>query len=458
MSDLRLLAQWSDQLDPDRRLDVASSSEARRWYVDLDAWKGTDGEEHALRGPSAARSIVRGVELASVRSEHASTHLFAGFRGTGKTTELGRIARALGQTKETGFSVLRVNARRYHRLSRALSIEELTVLLVAGIGEAAFEVLGEKALPKLAKSGVWERIRGWFEKVVESGGVTLKLGVVDIKSALLEGSSLTDQLRKALGDQSSTMLKEFLHGFVLEIAMAIRPRQLVVLVDDLDKFTSPAIRVANVYQAMADLFFDHFDLLKLPSCHTIYTVPPYLAFLNQNVASNYKRKVHILPSVRVRGRPPIRASFPQGVAALEQTMARRVDLDRLFGDARSACMERLVLASGGNLRDLGELMLGVMELAVERSLPVGMPEVEATINQYGAPRTLLKNDIELLLDVSAGGDLKEIEPERLGKFASAMDQHLMLCYWNGEFWYDAHPIIAPKIARVREQASSSERA
>ncbi|MEX1363155.1 MAG: hypothetical protein AB1Z98_08520, partial [Nannocystaceae bacterium] len=43
---------------------------------------------------------------------------------------------------------------------------------------------------------------------------------------------------------------------------------------------------------------------------------------------------------------------------------------------------------------------------------------------------------------------------RLGAFAGVMDQHLMLCYWNGDFWYDAHPIIAHKLQRARETSAS----
>lgn len=447
-----LLATWFGRLAPDRALDVAENEEDRAWYVALD--DATDGDgEHGLRGPAAVENIMRGIRANALLPSRTSTHLFAGFRGTGKTTELGRLTRKLRDYKSPGFSVLRVNARLYHPLGEALSIEEMAVLLAAGIGEAAIETLGEQALPRLSKSGAWSRVHELLRKVIDDKAVTFKLGVVEIKPALFDGKGLRDQLRAALGQRANEKLREFLHEFVLEIAVAIQPRQLVVIVDDLDKFTVPTMRVAEVYQQMADLFFHNVALLRLPACHVVYTVPPYLAFLNQEIAGAFGGYLHILPSVKIQGRPPERAIHPQGIAALTRLIEQRVDIDALFGSARAECMERLVIASGGNLRDLETLMRAVVERALDVPLPVSMREVESAINRHGAIRTLLKDDLDILLEVSKHGDLNLVPKVRLGAFAGAMDQHLMLCYWNGDFWYDAHPILAKKLQRARETSS-----
>jgi hypothetical protein len=450
-----LLATWYGRLAPDRALDVAENEEDRAWYAALDEATGT-GERQGLRGPAAVENIIRGIRASALQPSGASTHLFAGFRGTGKTTELGRLTRKLRDHGSPGFSVLRVNAREYHTLGDALSIEEMAVLLAAGIGEAALETLGEQALPRLTKAGVWKRVHDLLRKALGSEAVTFKLGFADIKPALFEGKSLRDQLQRALGQGAHEKLREFLHEFVLEIAVAVQPRQLVVLVDDLDKYTVSSLRVADVYQQMADLFFHHASLLKLPACHVIYTVPPYLAFLNQEIAGVFGGYLHILPAVKVQGRPPARTLHAEGIAALTRLIEQRVDIGALFGDARVECMERLVIASGGNLRDLETLMRAVVELALDHSLPVAMREVENAINRHSAIRTLLKDDLDILLEVSKHGDLNLVPRDRLGAFAGAMDQHLMLCYWNGDFWYDAHPLIAHKVQRARETSSPGE--
>lgn len=431
-TDEDLLATWYGRLRPDQALDIVESEEDRGWYVDLDGWQDETGKVHNLRGPTVSEDITRGVRLAARQKDPSSTHLFAGFRGTGKTTELSRLARDIGRLSAPGFTVLRVNARDYNPLNAALSIEELAVLLAAGIGEAALEQLGEQALPKLAKAGVWARVHDRIRHALGNQAVTLKLGFADLKPALFEGKGLREQLRNALGDQSQDKLRDFLHDFVLEIAAAVHPMQMVVLVDDLDKYTVSTLRVADVYQEMADLFFHNASLLKLPACHTIYTIPPYLAFLNQGITALFDGFMHVLPSVKVQGRPPEREPYPRGIESLCRLIAQRVDLGRLFGDAEQECMSQLVTASGGNLRDLGILMRTVVELALDQQLPVGTDIAQEAIVRFGAFRTLLREDLDILLEVSKHGDLGEVDKNRLGAFAGAMDQHLMLCYWNGD--------------------------
>lgn len=452
----QLLATWYGRLEP-HALD-ADAEEDRQRYVDLDRWPGEDGEPCALRGPAVVDKVLSAIRLAARQPAPASTHLFAGFPGTGKTTELNRLARALRDPAwSPGFAVLRISAKHYHRMSEALSIEEMAVLLVAGIGEAALESLGERALPKLEKGEIWTSIHDRMRRLLD-GQVTFKLGIADIRPALFRGgTALRDQLREALGERAHEKLRSFVHEFVLDLAVRISPRQLVVIVDDLEKYTVSTMNVASVYQQMADLFFLHGSLLKLPNCHAIYTVPPYLAFLNPGITGAFANHVHLLPNIKVQGRPPEREPHANGVEALIHAMEKRVDLDRLFGPARHACMQRVVLASGGHLRDLSDLMRAIIEIGLQRYLPLGMREVEAAITQSSALRgNLLKDDLDILLEVSKFGDLGPVEKSRLGAFAGVMDQHLMLCYWNGDFWYDAHPIVARKLQRARETSSPGE--
>jgi hypothetical protein len=60
---------------------------------------------------------------------------------------------------------------------------------------------------------------------------------------------------------------------------------------------------------------------------------------------------------------------------------------------------------------------------------------------------LLKEDHEILAEVQRRGDLASLDKDRLGRFAGAIDQHLLLCYWNGEFWYDVQPLVQRQITR-----------
>lgn len=140
-------------------------------------------------------------------------------------------------------------------------------------------------------------------------------------------------------------------------------------------------------------------------------------------------------------------------------LSARVDLKRLFGEepeVRGACMQRIAIASGGHLRDLTNLMKRIVRFGLRRPLPISLQEVEGAILEHGATRTLLKNNLDILLEVSKHGDLGSVETKDLGACAGAMDAQLLLYYWNGSFWYDTHPIIATQLEQERaERARTS---
>lgn len=446
----KLVSRWYKHLDPQETIDLSRADSAdAALYVALDAW-AYDGELHELRGPPAIPTMLQAIRLAADTRAARSTHLFSGFRGTGKTTELSRLTERL---RQHDFTVLRVSARKYHHLSEALSIEELAVILAAGIGEAAMETLGEAQLPALARQGVWERIAGSLERLFKDSEVTLKFGPAQLKPALYKGGGLKSELQSALGDRPDRT-KEFLHGFVSDIAAALHPRQLVVLVDDLEKYDVPSERVVDVYTQMQELFFSGADLLQLPNCHVVYTVPPYVALLNRAIKDKYQGNLYLLPSVKLRSRPPEHLEHEPGLAAFTRLIEQRVDLDALFGVERESCIRRLILASGGNLRDLFGLVRGPVRAALDAGLPVGLHQVEQAIQLHAAHFRLTRGPYELVRDVRRRGDLLDVDADRQRGFADALDQGLLLCYWNGDFWYDAHPLIEAQLDGVANSEGS----
>ncbi len=443
---LQQIQRWHRQLDPQRALN---STEDDR-YVALDAWE-YEGSTYALRGPAPVTSILRILRMTADQPGAASAHLFAGFRGTGKTTELSRLTRELRE--HGGFTVLAFSAREYHHLSDSLSIEELAVILAAGIGEAAMNVIGEAQLATFATEGVWNRISRVLSGLFTESGLELRFGPVALKPALRQGEGLKADLRTALRDRPDR-LQQFLHEFVGSIASAIYPRQLVVLVDDLEKYDARWDRVDAVYRETADLFLHFPHILKIPQCHVIYTVPPYLALINRAISGAYDGRLHILPSIKIRSPPPEHTPHEPGIAALREVVAERVDLDLLFGSAADACIRRLTFASGGNLRDLFNILREPLEAALDLGLPIAIEQVDLAIQRHAAHRMLFQTEFELLLDVRRRGNLTDVDDEQRGGFAQAMDQQLMLCYWNGKLWYDAHRLVEPQLDRPEEESPS----
>ena len=441
------LGKWFSNCDPLVPLELSKKLDNER-YVPLDAWPDAadGGKPTLLRGHDIVSDLIREIELRHYQSPPESTQLFAGFRGTGKSTELSRLAQNLSDR----YTVLRFKADDYHHMSSALRIEELALILAAGIGEQAKACLGVELL---SGKSIWTRISDFLNREVEVQDLSLKFGDIGMKARLKQGQDFRDELQKVLATRPDS-LKNFLHEFVMKVAAGIKPRELVILVDGLDKFYAPTENVGEVYRALSNLFFHHSDLLRLPDCHVVYTIPPYLAFINQGIADKFGGKLHTLPSVKTHAAPPdTDVSFAPGVSAMEAVLDHRVDLDRLFGDQRGACVALLVAASGGQTRDLCNLAREVIRIAFDGELPVGTDEVRLAIRAIEQSRgTFFKEVREILATIHDTGRLESLSETQLGALAGAMDQQLVLCYCNGESWYDVHPMILKRVASNHSDA------
>lgn len=408
----------------------------------MDAFPASDGQVYALRGPVMADSLTQTVLLASNFDVAESAQLFAGFRGTGKSTELREVARRL--RGRGGFTVLTVDVLQLFNNAKAPTAEELALILVAGLEEAASE---DPLLASRVGTPVWERLVQWTKEHrlgVEVEG-SVALGPLDLRAQLKEGApTLRSRLRTLLG-ASPRHLQTFLHGRVAELAQAVLPNQLVVVVDNLEKFFASTEQVVQIYHDLATLFYSQVDLLRIPRCHVIYTVPPYLGLLNRALASHYE--IRVLPSVKISGPPPDRAHWGPGREAMARILERRVDLPAIFGGDVTGCVGALVDASGGHVRDLLNLTRRVLSGASRAQLPISRAQVEQTILWAQSERAgpMWRDLGKLLRHVAQHASLTDLEEDQMGALTRAMDEDLVLCYHNGQPWYDVHPLVRGRL-------------
>ncbi len=439
---LQALADWYGRCDPDVPLAL-DREEGQSAYVPLDDFRPSPREPPMrLRGRPPVQDMLSVITLQSMQSPPESAQLFSGFRGTGKSTELSRLARELERTGD--FAVLRFDVGEYHSRSRALTVEEMALVLAAGMGERALEKLGERLSPEW---NVWKRIQSFLKSQVQAREFSWKIvPSLEIKGLIKASGDFHEKLAHLLADRPE-VLREFLHGIVGELAQRLAGRQLVVLVDGLDRYSAPVDQVEQVYRQMAHLLANHHDLLALPRCHVVYTISPYFAFLQPGIVNAYKGSLYILSSVKVHERPPNRDSvFEPGVQALEQVLASRVDLHQLFGAQHGKCVRDMVRASGGHVRDLFHLAREVIRFALERGPPVDPATVREAIANVKAHRATIFRETRLLLaHVARAGSLDSLDQDQLGALCLAMDAYLVLCYWNGASWYDVHPLYLPQV-------------
>jgi len=432
-------ADWYGNCDPDTT-PVSGQGSRPAWYVPLDAWPDPVlGETVPLRGALGRDALYNHILLSSRAGARASAQLFAGFRGTGKSTELARLAERLRETKK--FAVLEIRADVWFHMGAAPTAHELGLVIVGAMADLAAVQLKTEVFKK--KSG-WQQVLEFLQDTEAKEG-TLKLGVADLKCAFrATQGAFRAQLATLLGDKPEK-LREFVHRVVVELATSLpEGQQLVVLVDGLEKFQVGPEQIATVYRQVTDLFQQQHLLLRLPRCHVVYTVPPYLEAVNVRVGEYYGGLVRMLPSVRVHGRQPEREPYEPGIRALLTMVGHRVDLETLFGEHWEACTRALVMASGGHVRDLLMLVRETVLAGFDVPLPLGMTHVEQAIAVWrtgpgGHPWPL--GTLQLLQQIDRDQNLTQLPDGDLSAFAQAMDQFLVLAYRNGETWYDVHPLV-----------------
>ena len=114
----------------------------------------------------------------------------------------------------------------------------------------------------------------------------------------------------------------------------------------------------------------------------------------------------------------------------------------------------MIRLSGGHLRDLLRLLADVALRA--RALPVPRSSVETAINQIRSEFLPIANDDAKWLAGIAQTHQAELQSlERLPALARFFDTHLVLCYRNGDEWYNVHPLVAEQVHKQVEALDSS---
>ena len=263
-----------------------------------------------------------------------------------------------------------------------------------------------------------------------------------LKAELRRDASFVAQLREYLDGRLSELTDEA-NRIVSGIVDDARERWdtgpwkgLIVLVDSLDHNRSvDSDQFHKIRHALVNLLDKQRTTITLHRCRTLFTIPMYVP-----VGGKVGRRV-----TNIRVRDPDGTPYQPGVDALKELLRRRIpggDLYRLFPDDKA--VERLVLASGGHLRDL--LILTTEVETQAESLPVGEDTVTAAIEQVRNDLLPVADDQkELLRRVAAQHDVPLASQQDWTVIATLFDRHFVLGYQNGKPWYDVHPLLADEL-------------
>jgi hypothetical protein len=384
-------------------------------------------------------------------SDSAGAYLFTGNRGTGKTTELLRLATIL---KEYDCEVFYVDMAEYLTLTQRI---EITDFLISVLG-ALSEKIGERFQEDPGKPSFFERVRSFLASNVQFNEIKIPAGWIEFKAALQQNPTFKEQLQEKTRGLVEQLVRQA-RDFALEAALYVRGqradpnRKLVLIVDSVERLrgVGDTNDVREVFKSAETVFSSHADKLRFTALNVVYTVPPYLSALAGALGSVYAGgRVYALPSVHIYeccpqpGEEP--APYDPGLANMRDVVDKRFPQWReFFAEGQLA---RLAQHSGGDLRDY----LRMLRLAVARVLQSGqLPVPDALITDA---EDAVRNDMLPIADddrnwlrrIMASHKPELPSLDALPDFARLQEGKYLLHYRNGEDWYDIHPLLRAEVS------------
>lgn len=447
MNDVRAQAKaFYNALDLDRPINFGQEllirndrAQPASLYVE-----GLHGDEDTI---DPVRELADQIDFAA----SAGSYLFTGNRGTGKTTELLRLAQLL-QSKSYGHEVFYVDLAEYLNLTQRVEITDFLMSMLGALSDKVEERFHEP----VGKAGFFERAWSFLNSEVKLDGVTLPADAASLKAALVQTPHFKQELQKRARSHVQTLVEKA-REFVLEVVALARKKRgvpdlkVVLIVDSVERLRGlgNAAEIGDVYKSVETLFGSHSDQLRFMGLSIVYTIPPYLQALTGGLGSLYAGgRIYALPSVHVYECCPDDGKQPQvsseGIGKLLTIVARRYPGYREFFSEEQ--LRRLAQSSGGDVRDFFRMA----RLAITRAASAGIPLTDHTIEHAeDAVRSdmlpIAADDREWLVRIAETHSHGLPSLDRLPAFARLQEGKYVLQYRNGEDWYAVHPLLREEL-------------
>ncbi|MCK4658338.1 MAG: hypothetical protein KAV82_02350 [Phycisphaerae bacterium] len=413
-------------------------------YVDLNEL-GVRGSDH-----SCIEFLFEAVDM----SDAASHLLFSGFLGSGKSTELKILAHRF---ELSGYNVVFINTEDYLNLRVPANISDIMITIAAGMDRFLAEPSAPGEIRPFRR--FWDRFRTFLDNRVSLEKLTVKLPeIAELELAFTKDLDFKTRLYQSLEGRLPELAREC-REFLDECLGVLASRHTggtVLIVDSFEKLRGDATNATAVRTSVEEVFVRDWNYLRTP-CHAIYTVPPWLTFMEAGAATEFGR-IHILPMCKVSnaktGKP-----HKKGVQAMMDILDKRMPLDDLFKDR--TVLHPLVVASGGYPRDLLRMMRELLQRVRMKKLPLPLPTAQVkpiiakVLNVIGEiyESPITDEDIDLLVRVAKDRDITGHTRADLHRLADLFDHHFVMSYRNGDRWFDLHPLVrrSEKIKRRLEQ-------
>ena len=429
---IQSLAEFASRLS-DRPLDPANPADAG-WYIrDLHVQADLDGRE---RDPIAR--LARKIE----RAQGSQVWLFTGNIGSGKSTELRRLR---GLMKEQQHVALLADASDYINLHQPVEISDFLISVSAAFAVEAGKLLHQDQIA----AGYWERLRNLLlntqisvnQVAVKSALPGLDTGI-DLQAAIKLDPDFKLRLQQHLQAHLSTLRGE-VEKMLEEIGQKIRDQygddcKIVLLFDSLERLRGSGEAADQVFSSLRRMFTQFHDMLRLPGIQVVYSIPQYLVRLEPQLYALFGDAAFCsLTSAHVFLKHS-RNLDVAGVKVIHEIIGARYPEWRTY--LPEPALDRLIEASGGDLRDLFRFLGGVLlELEDNENADTAVTYV---LSQVARTLTwITEPNLRRLQYVSQTKQLPRGSLEDMDALVRDLETKRVLMYLNGEEWYDIHPLL-----------------
>ncbi len=413
------------QFDPLRPLDA----DEKRLYVDWQRQVGIEDVKETL-----VNAFVRG-------GDQNVWRLFSGHRGVGKTTELLRVSRRLGEgVRGTSFFVSMLQSERW------LDLDDIRA------EDVAFQMIRQLVTDLVERGGMGfkaEEVKGWGRRIWEWAGQTgiqvgpdwLRLSFT-LKDFPGKRDEFRDLLRGQLPSLFDTVNQQLLRPARERLAESGVAGGVVAIVDDLDKIPMRVLGDTQKTTNHEQLFLHEGRLLRSLHCDVLYTIPIELAYSQaQNELVNaFGGRILSLPVIALRDRRG--EPQPPALRALRAIYDRRVEAAGASGlpvFTDEGLLEATLASTGGHVRSLCIAMRELLDQV--DALPIETDVVDRVFLRLARDmrRGLEAGDREVLEAVAADGQ----GSDNPAFFRLLRNGYLLAYQDDASDWYGPHPWLKP---------------
>lgn len=398
-------------------------------YVDLDPVRGN---------PDVVTRLAERILF----SNKPTCQIIAGHRGCGKSTELRRLQRSL--TEKCLFVVYCEADEDIDR--NDVDFPEVLVAVIRQMAKQLKDQLGISLKPGYFRDR-FDRLKKFFGSEVSLDQIDLETGLATLAMTVKSSPDARMEIRKLLDPDTAnwvTAANDVIGQAKAEL-LAKKYRDLVIIVDDLDKMVNRPLMEANC--STAEYLFVHREAQLIAfECHLVYTMPISLAYSaqEQNIANLYGGHPVVVPMSKLTERPPSRKPYPAGLEKFAEIIRTRLATvpaspEEVF--ASPEVQDRLIRLSGGQPR---ELMILIRDAIIGNGLPIAAAAVERAARDgrqaYG--RQLQAEHMPILDNVRKDGKLvRDSGNDALVR--ELLESRAILQYENADEWYDVNPLVPP---------------